>query len=76
MLQSCRICNGAPEYYTEYVETTVGDRKCVAVRCTQCRARTALCMCDDADMAQIYKDIDDLWNRGRIGNVLSLEYED
>ena len=67
-LNPCKICGGLPEYYNKYVETEFGDNKCVAVMCSRCKARTALYMCSDND-SEVYRVIEDLWNRGRITNV-------
>lgn len=66
-LKPCQRCGGKPEYYTEFVETAFGDRKGVAVRCTDCKARTYLYLYED--IGDVVQSIENLWNQGCIGRA-------
>ena len=68
-LKPCKRCGGKPEHYNEYIETAFGDRPCIAIRCTKCKARTSRYMCADPSDRSIIEIVEDLWNRGRIGGA-------
>ena len=66
-LKPCQKCGGKPEFITEHIETEFGVRRCVAIRCTGCKARTSLYMWQGDP--GIIETIADLWNRGCIGGT-------